>query len=93
MTTCNFTKLNPKSKNGDLYCKKERPRRNEGDTRTTLQKATDLKSIRNLEIPNRGTGKTNTTNYNSFTVLEHDYLIDIADKVNLSLGASAQQFT
>jgi hypothetical protein len=57
----------------------ERPRRNTGDNRTMIQKATDLKSFKNLEVPTRGAG-------NSFAALELGYLSCIADKVDISLG-------
>jgi len=57
----------------------DRPRRNVGDNRTVSQKATDLQKFKNLEAPTKGPGT-------SFTSFNHEYLSDIEDKIDLSLG-------
>ena len=57
----------------------DRPRRNVGDNRTVSQKAIDLQKFKNLEAPTKGLGT-------SFTSFNHEYLSDIADKIDLSLG-------
>jgi hypothetical protein len=59
----------------------ERPRRNVGDNRTMLQKAADLKSYKNMEVPVKGAG-------NSFAILEPQYLAQIASNVGVSLGSN-----
>ena len=59
----------------------ERPRRNPGDNRNILQKAAELKSYQNLEIPAIKTG-------NSFAVLDPHYLAQVSSKVGVSLGSN-----
>ena len=54
----------------------DRPRRNVGDNRTVSQKAIDLQKFKNLEAPTKGPG----------TSFNHEYLSDIADKIDLSQG-------
>ena len=62
----------------------DRPRRNKNDTRTVMQKATELKCIQNLEAPTKGAG-------NSFAVLDSQYLAQIADKIDISLGIDTHE--
>jgi hypothetical protein len=50
-----------------------------GDNRTVSQKAIDLQKFKNLEAPTKGPGT-------SFTSFNHEYLSDIEDKIDLSLG-------
>ncbi|RLN33988.1 hypothetical protein C2845_PM03G08240 [Panicum miliaceum] len=67
-----------------LLC--DRPRRSKDDGRTMLQKATDLKSYKNLEAYKKTQG-------NSFASLDADYLKHVSDSVHISLGADIHQAT
>ena len=49
-----------------------------------MQKATKLKCIQNLEAPTKGAG-------NSFAVLDSQYLAQIADKIDISLGIDTHE--
>lgn len=62
----------------------ERPRRHAEDERTMLQKAADLKSYKNLEIPHaKAPG-------NSFHGMNTDYLALLANKVDIKVGVDTQ---
>lgn len=74
---------NKKQKWG-LILLQERPRRHTEDGRTMLQKATDLKSFKNLDIAHeRNPGI-------SFNTLGNSHLHDIAVKVNINVGNTCQ---
>ena len=64
----------------------ERPRRGANDSRTILQKATDLKSLKNLDGTKKNTGT-------SFNVFDSDYLAQISHNVGINLGNDTKQIS
>ena len=64
----------------------ERPRRGANDSRTILEKATDLKSLKNLDGTKKNTGT-------SFNVFDSDYLAQISHNVGINLCNDTKQIS